>query len=177
MCFGSPQAHKPSRALLNRSHAVMGLPKPRGPRGTGTKLFLHGSEGLVVPGARHISGQAKTMAQNPGWWGEQWGDAIHQGSAQRLMLIKGIFAWLELKINYVGKGNQNQGFEEALVVHDFPRNSSQVHFPHSEGENENLFELKIDKLWKNSGFVLKTVRIRIEVVQVFVQMKTNIVMF
>lgn len=91
------------------------------------------------------------------------------------MLIKGIFAWLELKINYVGKGNQNQGFEEVSVVHDFPRNSSQVHFPHSEGENENPFELKIDKLWKNSGFVLKTVRIRIEVV--FVQMNTNIVIF
>lgn len=62
------------------------------------------------------------------------------------MLIMGTFVWLKLKINYAGKYNQNQSFEEALVVQDFPRNSSQVSFPHSEGENENLFELKMDKL-------------------------------
>ena len=68
---GISVAHKPSRALLNHSHAVMGLPKPRGPSGTGTKLLLHSSEVTMVPGAQHNSEQAKTMAQHPGWWWEQ----------------------------------------------------------------------------------------------------------
>lgn len=66
--FNSPQTHKASRALLNHCHAVMGLHKPQGQRGTGTKL-LCGSEVVNCDsGAQYIPGQAKTLAQHP-WWG------------------------------------------------------------------------------------------------------------
>lgn len=65
--FNSPQTHKTTYAFLNPCHAGMGLPKPQGPRGTGTKLVYGSEVEYCASGAQHISAQAKTLAQHPQW--------------------------------------------------------------------------------------------------------------